>query len=140
VGPNSCGRASDPTWFDKINTIFGFPADELNSDEDPDFFPFWKSLSLREDPKVILSMFGSGSLWTREAFLAVAAQAQSIECYLEIYLPTLAHHLGFRVRRWREDRHLISNLPSPSVTEDNARKTGCWTVHPVKDLKHGGSR
>ena len=119
-------------WLYRINGTGHYH--ELYHEADPDFFPFWKSLSMREDPRVILSMFGSGSLWTREAFLAIARQAQSIECYLEIYLPTLAHHLGFRVRRWREDRHLISNLPSQSVTEAEARKRGCWTVHPVKEL------
>jgi len=79
-------------------------------------------------------------MWTREAFLAVSEQHQSIRCYLELYLPTLAHHLGFRVRGWNEDHHLISNLPNKSVTLEEARKRGSWTVHPVKDLKHGGSR
>jgi hypothetical protein len=83
---------------------------------------------------VILSMFGSGSFWTREAFLAVAAQNQEIGCYLEIYLPTVAHHLGYRVRSWKESHHLISNLPSPSVSVDEAKRRGCWTVHPVKTL------
>jgi hypothetical protein len=120
-------------WLYRINGTGHYH--ELYHEADPEFLPFWKSLSLREDPKLILSMFGSGSLWTREAFLAIARQVQSIECYLEIYLPTLAHHLGFRVRRWREDRHLISNLPSLSVTEDVALKRGCWTVHPVKELR-----
>jgi len=119
-------------WLYRINGTGHYH--ELYHEADPEFLPFWKSLSLREDSKLILSMFGSGSLWTREAFLAIARQVQSIECYLEIYLPTLAHHLGFRVRRWREDRHLISNLPSLSVTEDVALKRGCWTVHPVKEL------
>jgi N-acetylglucosaminyldiphosphoundecaprenol N-acetyl-beta-D-mannosaminyltransferase len=106
----------------------------LYHEADPRFFPFWEAVSKREDPKVILSMFGSGSFWSREAFEAVARQTQGIECYLEIYLPTLAHHLGFRVRKWKEEDHLISNLPSPMLTLDEAKKKGCWTVHPVKRL------
>jgi hypothetical protein len=104
----------------------------LAHESDPEFYPFWKSLSRREDPSVVLWMFGSGSFWTREAFLAVASTPQSIDCYFEIFLPTLAHHLGYRVRCWREDQHLIKNKPAPEVTLENARKRGDWTVHPVK--------
>ena len=106
----------------------------LFQEADPGFYPFLKSISRRSDPSVVLTMFGSGSFWSREAFLAIATQAQPIECYLELYLPTMAHHLGFRVRRWNEDQHLISNLPSPRVTVEEARKRNCWTVHPVKEL------
>ncbi len=106
----------------------------LYHEADVQFSPFWASISKRENPSVILSMFGSGSFWTSEAFLAVAHQSQEIECYLEIYLPTLAHHLGFRVRPWNDSNHLISNLPSPAVNQEEAMKRGCWTVHPVKSL------
>ena len=107
---------------------------ELYHESDPAYFAFWRSLSRRENHSVILSMFGSGSFWTREAFLAVATRKQTLECYLELYLPTLAHHLGFRVRGWSEENHLISNLPSPSISMEEARKRDCWTVHPVKGL------
>ena len=99
------------------------------------FTPFWKSLSLREDPRVILSMFGSGSMWTCDSFLALAKKTQEIPCYLEIYLPTLAHHLGFRVRGWNEANHLLSNLPSPLISVEEAQLQECWTVHPVKELR-----
>jgi hypothetical protein len=107
---------------------------ELYHESDPAFSPFWRSVSRRDDPGVIFWMFGSGSFWTREAFLAVAGHDQLIECLFEIYLPTLAHHLGFRVRSWREDQHLISNLPAPEVSIENAQQHACWTVHPVKRL------
>jgi hypothetical protein len=106
----------------------------LYHESDPQFLPYWKSISCREDSNVILSMFGSGSLWTREAFLAIASRSQQIPCYLELYLPTMAHHLGFRVRGWDESRHLLSNLPTPSVSMEEAHRRGCWTVHPVKNL------
>jgi hypothetical protein len=106
----------------------------LNHKADPEFARFWGSISRRDDPGVILSMFGSGSFWTREAFLAVASVDQQIPCYLEIYLPTLAHHLGYRVRGWDESQHLISNHPSPKITEEEARKRGCLTVHPIKEI------
>jgi N-acetylglucosaminyldiphosphoundecaprenol N-acetyl-beta-D-mannosaminyltransferase len=99
---------------------------------DPGFRSYWQSVSRREDKGIVLSMFGSGSLWSREAFLAIASRPQQIPCYLELYLPTLAHHLGFRVRCWDEARHMISNLSSRELTVDEARRRNCLTIHPVK--------
>lgn len=107
---------------------------ELYHESDPEFIPFWKSVSIRDNPSVILWMFGSGSVWTKNAFLSLAHRGKRIECLFEIYLPTLAHHLGFRVRGWNENQHLISNLPSPQVTVNEGLKKGCWTVHPVKEI------
>jgi hypothetical protein len=105
----------------------------LQHSADPCFEQYWKSISLREDKYVILTMFGSGSLWSKEAFLSIAGREQKIPCYLELYLPTLAHHLGFRVCCWDESRHLLSNLPSAGISERHALERGCWTVHPVKE-------
>jgi hypothetical protein len=104
----------------------------LYHDHDPEFAPFWRSLSLREDKGVVLNMFGSGSLWSRQAFLSVAATEKPVPCYLEVHLPTLAHHLGFRVRQWEDCNHLVSNLPLSKASLEAARARGCWTVHPVK--------
>jgi hypothetical protein len=100
---------------------------------DPGFLPYWQSVSRREETGVVLSMFGSGSLWSRDAFLAIASRQQEIPCYLELYLPTLAHHLGYRVRCWGESNHMISNLPSSKINLETAVRRGCWTVHPIKD-------
>ena len=44
----------------------------------PGFADFWRTVSVRSDPTAVLSMFGSGSFWTRAAFDAVAAQAEPI--------------------------------------------------------------
>jgi N-acetylglucosaminyldiphosphoundecaprenol N-acetyl-beta-D-mannosaminyltransferase len=98
----------------------------------PGFLPYWQSVSRREEKGVVLSMFGSGSLWSREAFLAIASRKQEIPCYLELYLPTLAHHLGYRVRCWDESRHMISNLPKKKWSIEEARSGNCLTIHPVK--------
>ena len=105
----------------------------LYHESDERFAPFWERLSLREEKGVVLNMFGSGSMWTRQAFLAVASKAEEIPCYLELYLPTLAHHLGYRVRCWRESMHMISNLPSSMINLETAVRRGCWTIHPIKD-------
>ena len=115
--------------IDQTQSPFG-----LFHDADPEFASLWKDVSLRDNSSVVFWMFGSGSLWTREAFLAVSVQQPQIECYFEVYLPTMAHHLGFRVRPWRGENHLVTNLTSPEITLEAAQKKGSWTVHPVKEL------
>ncbi len=103
----------------------------------PGFADFWRRLSVRQDKATVLSMFGSGSFWTRQAFDAVAAQAEPFPVYLELWLPTVAHHLGYRLRDWREQGRFISSLGDFSRRFDEARQAGAWTVHPVKKLWNG---
>ena len=79
-------------------------------------------------------MFGTGSVWTREAFDAVARVAEPCPIYLEIHLPTLAHHLGFRVRPVRDQDRFVENLADMSGSIDEARQAGAWVIHPVKKL------
>jgi hypothetical protein len=79
-------------------------------------------------------MFGTGSVWTREAFDAVARVAEPFPMYLEIFLPTLAHHLGFRVRPLPDQDRFVDNLGDMSGKIDEARRAGAWVIHPVKGL------
>ena len=79
-------------------------------------------------------MFGSGSFWTREAFLAVAAFDEPFPIYMELYLPTLAHHLGFRVRDFTDQNRFVRALENEIGSIDEARKEGAWTLHPVKRM------
>jgi hypothetical protein len=101
---------------------------------DPAFAAFWEKNSVRADKKTVLQMHGSASFWTREAFLKVAAQPESISAYLEIYLPTLAHHLGFRIRDFREQNEFVLHASSRALSMAAARQKGSWTVHPVKAM------
>ena len=100
----------------------------------PGFFPYWRSLSVRADKRVVLSMFGSGSFWTRAAFDAVGAHTEPFPIYLELYLPTLAHHLGYRLRDWREQNRFITSLGNFVDRIEQARREGAWTLHPVKTM------
>jgi len=97
-----------------------------------DFARFFQKLSVRKATATVLSMFGTGACWTREAFDAVAAFDEPFPVYFEIYLPTLAHHLGFRVRDYGEQDRFVSNLGDRSDEIESARKQGAWTLHPVK--------
>jgi hypothetical protein len=98
------------------------------------FAAYWSEISRRPDSKVILSMFGSGSFWNREAFCAVAAESEPFPVYLELYLPTLAHHLGFRVRDFAGQDRFIRVLKDETAHIEQARAEGAWTLHPVKSL------
>ncbi len=98
----------------------------------PGFHRHWEKLTRRADPEVILSMFGSGSFWTRESFDAVAAHEEPFRIYLEIYLPTLAHHLGFRVRDLAEQNAFVHVAPDRTGEHEAARLQGAWALHPVK--------
>ena len=100
----------------------------------PGFAEFWRKVSVRADKGTVLSMFGSGSFWTREAFAAVAGREEPFPMYLELYLSTLAHHLGYRLRDWGEQNRHISSLGNFVDRIDEARRAGAWTLHPVKTL------
>ena len=80
------------------------------------------------------SMFGSGSFWTKEAFEAVATLPEEIPMYLELFQPTAAHHLGFRVRSFREQSRFVRNLGDLGTQLDSLRTQGAWSAHPVKTL------
>jgi hypothetical protein len=95
---------------------------------------YWERITQRAEPEVVLSMFGSGSFWTREAFCAVAAPDEPFPVYMEIYLPTLAHHLGFRVRDFADQNRFVRALPNEICGIEEARRQGAWTLHPVKRM------
>lgn len=99
---------------------------------EPGFVPWLEQVSRREDRGVVLNMLGTGSFWTREAFMAVGKRAEPFPMYLELYLPTLAHHLGFRLRDFGDQNRFISAKGDRYDEIDEARRQGAWTIHPVK--------
>jgi len=101
----------------------------------PEFHRHWERISRRADKRVIFSMLGTGSFWMRPAFDAVAAEKEPFPMYLEIYLPTLAHHLGYRVRSFVGEEQWVRNLGCFRGKLREARLAGAWTVHPVKSLE-----
>lgn len=92
-------------------------------------------ISRRADLSVVLSMFGSGSFWRRQVLEDVAALEEPMPIYLELWLPTIAHHLGYRIVGVG-DRHEPWVSPGRDRFADiqQARKSGAWSVHPVKSL------
>ena len=99
---------------------------------DDRFLPWLEKISRRTDRGAVFNMFGSGSFWTREAFLAVSDAGEPFPMYLETFLPTLAHHLGFRLRDFEDQNRFISDIGDRYDEMEAARREGAWTLHPVK--------
>ena len=79
---------------------------------------------------------GCGQFWRREALEAVIAQGDEPEpAYLELQLPSVAHHLGFRLRGLGEQDRFISNHVIPGGEPELMRDIGAWVMHPVKNLR-----
>jgi hypothetical protein len=91
-------------------------------------------LSRRSDSSVVLSALGTGSFWRREPFDAVASIEQTFPMYCELYVPTLAHHLGFRLRSFGEQNRWISAQGDRTWAINEAKANGAWSLHPVKQL------
>jgi hypothetical protein len=104
----------------------------LGHAKDQEFFDLWRRISVRQEKGVVFSMFASGSFWKRDAFEAIAATDESFPVYQEIYLPTLAHHLGFRLSDLGAQKDFIRAFPTRTLTFEYAKAHGALTVHPLK--------
>lgn len=103
---------------------------------DPAFGKFWRAGSVRQDRGAVLSMFGASHFWTRPAFEAVAGSPEPFPIYLELFLPTTAHHLGYRVRPYPDPaaNTFIRHLGDLRRELPRARASGAWAIHPVKSF------
>jgi len=98
------------------------------------FAELWQGISMREDKEVFLNAVMTGSFWRRGAFEAVAAQGQPFPVYLELYLPSLAHHLGFRVRNYGFQDRFVQVIPMEQPFSPKWQAEGAWSLHQVKNL------
>ena len=94
-------------------------------------------LSVREDRERIFGCLGNGMWLSRRALEAYVNVGTHPPCYCEIYVPTLLHHLGFRVVDVDAHSDLYRNvrwLPQFSVPEVlDLTRAGTVFVHPAKD-------
>lgn len=103
---------------------------------DKAFGSYWSEISCRPDTRAVLSMLGCGSFWTRECFRDVAALTPPLRMYLEIFLPTAAHHLGYRVRPFPM-AHDVFMAPEQLKQESQLcdyQAQGAWRIHPIKEM------
>lgn len=91
-------------------------------------------VSVRADGGVALAMLGCVSCWRRGAFEAVAAVEEAAAFYLEVIIPTLAHHLGYRVRNLADQSVFVKPSGRPPGGIDELVRGGAWMVHPWKEF------
>lgn len=99
---------------------------------DAGFASFLRGISVRRDASIVLAMLGCVSFWKREAFTSVAETTESHPLYLEIALPTVAHHLGFRVRNLADQAPWVQPMGDFREKMESLRSAGVWMAHPVK--------
>jgi hypothetical protein len=101
---------------------------------DGSIFPHWLACPPADlDRPEVLSMLGTGHLWTREAWLAVSADTRLAHWYLELDMPTTAHQLGYRLVGLDDQDPYVRHLPGHwQKSPDAAKRAGAWTLHPVK--------
>lgn len=94
-------------------------------------------LSVREDRERMFGCLGTGMWLSRRVLEAYVNVGTHPPCYCEIYVPTLLHHLGFRVVDVDAHSDLYRNvrwLPQFSVRDVlDLTRAGTVFVHPAKD-------
>jgi hypothetical protein len=104
---------------------------------DPRLLDQLRRHSVREETTRIFSCLGNGIWVTRRALEAYVAVGHHPPCYLEVYVPTLLHHLGFHVVNIDAHSGLYRHvrwLPPFTVAEVIERLgQGTAFMHPVKD-------
>lgn len=102
---------------------------------DPLFEKYLDAISSRRRSRRVLAVMGCGTFWRREAFDAVAGAEPPMPVYLEIGLPTFAHHLGFRVRPFDPSQECFFKYSGDLTHEiGRARREGAHYLHPCKSL------
>lgn len=102
-----------------------------------------RRLSVRDDPTRIFACLGSGIWLSRRALEAYVTIGVHPPCYLEVYVPTLLHHLGYRVVNvdaHSDLYHEVRWLPPIDVSGVLERlDQGVAFMHPVKDQRAVGA-
>lgn len=101
------------------------------------FRDFLRQLSVREDWQTVYALKGYGTFWRREAWETIAQVEEPGPIYLEQWMPTVAHHLGYRIRPIPHDPEVPvtpprTPQPAPSSEPDSSQIQ--WFTHPVTDL------
>lgn len=105
----------------------------LYQEADEIMLRFFHEISCREDKGRIMGMLGCTATFTRECFLSVAALSPPGRIYLEIAAPTLAHHLGWRVRPLPADQNRFLTFQGDlGAQAEDLEREGAWMIHPSK--------
>lgn len=106
----------------------------LNHKYDENFSNLVDSITVREGVEIILTCYGFGQCWKSEAFLSVSKISQSVPVYLELWIPTLAYHLGYKVGDIGRDHEWNLPLAQFELRDLAECKQKPWFIHPIKTL------
>lgn len=99
------------------------------------FREWYAGQSRRGEKGVILSMLGTGVLWRAEVLAEVLAAGEPPgRVYHELHFPTLAHHLGFRVRGMADQNPFVR---VGAEWDPRRAPAEAWALHPVKRAWEG---
>jgi hypothetical protein len=95
-----------------------------------------RAYSVREDPTRLFGTLGNGFWISRDALAAYVAVGDRPAAYGELYVPTLIHHLGFRLVDIDGEGDLYRHVryePELSLADVLAiKRAGGWFAHPFK--------
>ncbi len=107
--------------------------------DDPGLLAFLRAVSVRNDKERMFGCLGTGLVLRRAVLEALATMEHFRPAYIELYLPTLVHHLGFKVddaARLGDCYDHLRWAPPYEVEDVLALKTnGACFVHPLKDWR-----
>lgn len=106
----------------------------LNHKSQEQFRQLLGSVGMRKDEQIILSCYGFGQCWKARAFEAVASVSQEFPVYLEIWIPTLGYHLGYKVGAVVRDKEWNMPLGEFELSQVQRSRQEPWFVHPIKTL------
>jgi hypothetical protein len=110
----------------------------LRVQDDAELTALLRDISVRDEhhPSV-WGGTGAGMILTRAALEAFALQPRHLVRFAELYVPTVLHHLGFRVGDLARDSRLVDHSRFRPVYDadelDRLPREGVLAVHPVKD-------
>ena len=123
VGKN-CSRRDTTNWWHS-----------LRARGDARLHALVDAVSTRQDPTELYGCLGTGMLIRRKALEAFAT-IDHVPGYLELYVPTLIHHLGFRlddVDRFSDLYAYVNAPPEKDLAALRAaRSEGHFFCHPFK--------
>ncbi len=112
----------------------------IRARHDPEFMAFLGQISTRDDPARLYGCLGTGFVIRRAALEALLAVTPPTLDYHELYLPTVLHHLGFRLADVDELSDIydeVAYLPAKTLSQVlEAKRRGHFFVHPFKQLRH----
>lgn len=104
-----------------------------------EFMAFLRRISVRDEPPRIYGCLGTGFVMRRTALEALIAVDPPALDYHEMYVPTVLHHLGFRLGDIDEISDIYEEVaykPAKTLAQViDAKRRGHFFVHPFKDVQ-----